>query len=153
MSDSVLHGRHEPRERCSKPLNEGVWRAWLEKNRLEETRNSVARTKAVKWFCIAVLIAAAALSSHIASYQGGVRFIVALGAVIVMCQGFRTHRYYFAALFAAMIVFYNPLFPTFTLSGDWERLIVLASVIPFIASLVWMSATDLTPRPSAPATA
>ena len=146
MAESPLTGRLEPQARCSKPLDEEVWRAWLQKNQMEEVQGAIARMRAVKWVCIAILLATAALSSYVVPYQSVVTFIVSLGAIAVMWQGFRTHHYYFAALFTAMVVLYNPLFPTFTLSGGWPRFIVLASVIPFMVSLVWMNATNL-PRP------
>lgn len=152
MAESPLTGRLELQARCSKPLDEKVWRAWLQKNQIEEVQGAIARMRAVKWVCIAILLATAALSSYVVPYRSVVAFIVSLGAIAAMWQGFRTHHYYFAALFTAMVVLYNPLFPTFTLSGGWQRFIILASVIPFIAAVVWMNATSLPRGRSEPAT-
>ncbi len=43
------------------------------------------------------------------------------------------------ALFAAIVLVFNPVFPTFALSGKW--VILLVSVLSFVASLVWMTDT------------
>ena len=136
------YGTEEIPKRCSKPLDQEIWRAWQEKNRLQDMRNAVSRMKAVKWLCIAVLIATAVLFSHLSPYHAVVRFAVALGALVIMMQGFHTRRYVFAALFAALVLLYNPFVPAFTFSGDWQRLFVLASLLPFLASLIWMNALN-----------
>jgi hypothetical protein len=44
-------------------------------------------------------------------------------------------HYAFAALFGALALLYTPVAPLFSFSGDWQRLIVLASAGPFLASL------------------
>jgi energy-coupling factor transporter transmembrane protein EcfT len=134
------YGREETPKGGSKPLDQEVWRAWQEKNRLQDIRNAVTRMKAVKWLCVAVLIVTAVLFSHLSPYHAVVRFAVALGALVVMMQGFHTRRYIFAVLFAALVLLYNPFVPAFTFSGNWQRLFVLASLLPFLASLVWMNA-------------
>ncbi len=124
----------------SKPLNQEVWRAWKEKNRLQEGQRAVTRMKAVKWLCIAVLLATAFFLPQLSPYHVIVRFAVALGAIAVMMQGLHTRHYVFAVLFAATVLLYNPFAPTFLFSGGWQRLFVLTSVLPFLASLVWMNA-------------
>lgn len=139
MYDSEL--TQEPHTHRARRLDENVWRAWQEKNRLEEMRNTATRMKVVKWLCIGVLVVTAVLFSYLSPYGAAVRSAVTLGALIVMIQGLHTRRYAFAALFAAIVVLYNPLFPTFTLSGGWQRLLVLTSAVPFVASLAWMNAT------------
>ena len=123
-----------------KPLDQEVWRAWQQKNRLQERQKAVARMKAVKWLCIALLIVTAVLFSPLSPYHVIVRFTVAFGALVVMMQGLRTRRYAFAILFAALIFLYNPFVPTFAFSGSWQRLLVFASALPFLASLIWMQA-------------
>jgi hypothetical protein len=62
-------------------------------------------------------------------------FGIALGAFAVMFHAFHAHRYILAAVFGTIVLLYNPLFPAFSLSGGWQRLIVLASTAPFLASL------------------
>lgn len=125
----------------SRPLDETVWRAWLNKNLLQERQSARARIKAVKWACIGVLMAAAVMSSYVflpyvSSYQAVVRFAIGLGAIVMMFESLRTRQYAFTALFAAIVLLFNPVVPTFPLAGN--RLILLASALPFVASLVWM---------------
>ena len=138
----------------SKPLDETVWRAWLNKNLLEERQRAAARIKAVKWACIGVLMATAAVSSYVFSpyvsaYQAVVRFAIGLGAIVMMSESFRTRQYAFTALFAAVVLLFNPVVPIFALAGNW--LILLASVLPFVASLVWMK--ERTRRAAVPTSA
>jgi hypothetical protein len=127
-------------QRSSKPLDQEVWRAWQGKNRLQEGRRAMMRIKALKWLCIAALLITAFFFSQLSPYHVIVRFAVALGALVVMMQGLHTRHYTFAVLFAVTVLIYNPFAPTFLFSGGWQRLFVLTSVFPFLASLVWMNA-------------
>jgi hypothetical protein len=125
----------------SKPLDETVWHAWLNKNLIQERQRSAARIKAVKWACIGVLMATAAVSSYVFSpyvsaYQAVVRFAIALGAIVMMFESLRTRQYAFTGLFAAVVLLFNPVVPIFTFAGNWA--ILLAAVLPFVASLAWM---------------
>lgn len=118
-----------------------MWRAWLNKNLLEERQRTAARIKAVKWVCIGVLIATAVVSSYVFSpyvsaYQTVVRFAIGLGAIVIMFESFRMQQYAFTALFAAVVLLFNPVVPTSAPGGNW--VIFLAGVLPFVASLVWM---------------
>jgi hypothetical protein len=54
----------------------------------------------------------------------------------MMFESLRTRQYAFTALFAAVVLLFNPVLPTFALAGNW--VILLAGVLPFVASLVWM---------------
>ena len=113
----------------------------VEQTLLEEKQHVVARIKTVKWACIGVLMATAVVSSYVLSpnvpaYQAVVRFAIGLGAIVIVFESLRARQYAFTALFAAVILLFNPVIPTFALSGNW--LILLASVLPFVASLVWM---------------
>jgi hypothetical protein len=119
----------------SKPLDEAVWQAWVEKGRAQERRSSAARVKAVKWVSLAGLLAVAGLWSHLAPYDVVVRFIVAAGAIVVMLHAIHRGHYAFAAVFAPLALLYNPLAPVFSFSGDWQRALVVASAAPFVASL------------------
>lgn len=58
--------------------------------------------------------------------------------------------YAFAASFVAIALLYNPFVPTFLFAGSWQHLFVLASVFPFLTSLVWMNAISraISPRNS-----
>src|SRR4030095_2212639 len=121
----------------SKPLDEVVWQAWLEKGRMQDRRSSAALGRAVKWVPIAGLIAAAGLWPHLTPYEIVLRFGVATCATIVMLQAFNAKRHAVAVVFAAIALLYNPVAPVFSFSGDWQRALVVASTVPFIASLVW----------------
>ncbi len=61
------------------------------------------------------------------------RFAIGLGAIVIMFESLRARQYAFTALFAAIVLFFNPLLPLFALSGN--GLILFASVLPFVASL------------------
>jgi hypothetical protein len=134
-------GTRNAQAHSSKPLDETVWRAWLKKNLLEERQRAAARIKAVKLACIGVLMATAVVSSYVFTpyvsvYQAVVRVAIGLGAIVILFESIRLRQYAFAVLFSGTVLLFNPLFPVFALSGN--RLIVLGSVLPFVASLVWM---------------
>jgi hypothetical protein len=93
--------------------------------------------KAVKWVSIAALRVAAGLWSQLMPYEVLVRFIVAAGAIVVMFQAFQARNYAVAAVFAALALLYNPVAPVFSFSGDWQRVLVVGSAVPFVVSLAW----------------
>jgi uncharacterized protein DUF6804 len=142
MSHTIhFEGPPESQAHSSKPLDETVWRSWLEKNLREEREGAAARIKVVKWISIGVLMATAVVSSYVqtpyvSAYQTAVRVVIALGAIIMMFESVRARQYILAALFAAIVLLFNPVLPKFPLLGNW--LILLAGVLPFVASLVWM---------------
>jgi len=72
-----------------------------------------------------------------APYEVVVRFIVAAGATVVMFQAFDARHYAVAAVFGALALLYNPVVPVFSFSGGGQRALVVASVAPFVLSLVW----------------
>jgi hypothetical protein len=117
--------------------NDTSWREWLARNRADEIRGAERHIIVIKWISIAVLLAVVALWAVVGPYQRALMFGIALGAFAVMVNAFHAHRYVLAAVFGAIVLLYNPLFPTFSLSGGWQRLIVLASTAPFLASLAW----------------
>jgi len=121
----------------SQPLNEAVWQAWVAKGRVLDRRRSARRIQAVQWVSIASLLAAAGVWSYIGPFDRLVRFLVTAGAMILMFQAFQAKYYAVAAAFGALALCYNPVAPAFRFSGDWHRALVGASVVPFIASLVW----------------
>ena len=139
MSTSVE--LQKPREAwtppTSEPLNEAVWEAWVAKGRAQEKKSSTTRIRAVKWASIAVLLGAAGLWSNFAPFEVFVRFLVTASALVLMFQAFQTRYYPFAATFGALALLFNPIAPVFDFSGDWQRAVVVASAVPFVASLVW----------------
>jgi hypothetical protein len=114
-----------------------VWEAWFAKGRAQDRRSSATRIKAVKWASIAALLTAAGLWSHVAPFDGVVRFLVTAGAMVLMFQIFQAKYYSVAAAFGVLALCYNPVAPAFSFSDDWQRAAVTASAVPFIASLVW----------------
>ena len=133
-----LHGVTEIRELpLSTPLDEAVWQAWVEKGRAQERRNGAARIEAVKWVSVAGLLVVAGLGSHLASYDSVIRFLVAASAIVLMFHAIHAGHYAFAAVFASLAVLYNPVAPVFSLSGQWQRGAVVATALPFAASLAW----------------
>jgi hypothetical protein len=122
---------------ATRPLDEAVWQAWVAQGRAQERRRSATRIRAVKWAAIAGLLCAAVLWSHLAPFEVFVRFLVTASALVLMFQAFQTRYYPFAAAFGAVALLFNPVAPAFTFSGDWQRGMVVASAVPFIASLVW----------------
>jgi len=49
----------------------------------------------------------------------------------------RARYYAVAAAFGVLALFYNPLVPEFSFSGDWQHAVVVASAVPFVVSLAW----------------
>ena len=122
---------------AAKPLDEAVWQAWVAKGRARDQRSSVARTKAMKWTSAAGLLAAAGLWSHLGPFEFVIRFLVSASAIVVMFQFLQARYYAVAAVFGALALFYNPVAPLFSFSGDWQRAMVATSAMAFVASLAW----------------
>jgi len=121
----------------TQPFNETAWQMWVAKGRTHDRRASATRGKLVRWIPIAALAVTVALWSKAAPYETVVRFLVAAGAIVVMFQAFHDRHYAVAALFAALGLLYNPVVPVFSFSGGGWRALVIASIVPFAASLAW----------------
>jgi hypothetical protein len=121
----------------SKPLDPAVWDAWIAKGRAEDQRSCAARIKVVTWISMAGLLIAAGLWSRLAPFEVVVRFLVTGGALVVMFEAFRVRHYALVVVFAVLALLYNPLVPVFDFSGEWQRAVVAASAIPFVATLAW----------------
>jgi hypothetical protein len=134
---STLAVIDQPRRGLEQPLDEAVWQTWVAKGRAEELRTAAASMQAVKWASIAGLLTAAAFGPEIAAYDVAVRFIVTVGALVMMVQAFQTRRYVLAAVFGELALLYNPVAPVFTFSGGWQLAVLLASTVPFVAALAW----------------
>lgn len=118
------------------PLDETVWQAWLVKNREHEQRRGAVRMKALKLVSIATLLVVAMLGTHLGPYAVVVRFIVATGAIVLMFEAFHAQYYASAVIFGALSVLYNPIAPAFSFSGAWQSVLIVTSILPFVASLV-----------------
>lgn len=122
---------------ATRPMDEGVWRAWVAKGRAQDRRTTAAQIRAVKWASISALLAAAGIWSNLVPFETVVRFLVAASAMVVMFQAFQSRHHAGAALFGTIALIYNPLAPVFSFSGDWQRVVVVASAVPFVVSLAW----------------
>jgi hypothetical protein len=83
------------------------------------------------------LLGAAGAWSYVAPFEAVVRFLVTATAIVLIMQAVRSKFYAVAVAFGVLGLCYNPVAPAFSFSGDWHRAFVRASVVPFIASLVW----------------
>lgn len=143
MPDTIHFSDTQASERPrSKPLDETVWCAWLQKNLLQERKRAATRIKAVNRACIGVSILAAVVSFFVSTdqipiYPVVVRTLIALGATVMLLESIRTRQYFATALFVGIVLLFNPVLPALTLSGNWP--IILASALPFGASLLRMS--------------
>jgi Family of unknown function (DUF6804) len=91
----------------------------------------------VKWASIAGLLGAAGLWPHVAPFDVLVRCLMTASTLVLMFQAVQTRYYPVAATFGALALLFNPIAPVFDLSGGWQRAVVVASAVPFVASLVW----------------
>jgi hypothetical protein len=143
---SALVGLQELREvwepPVAKPLDEAVWQAWVKKGRARDRRNNAVTIKAAIWVSLAGLLAVAGQWSHATPCEVVIRFVVAGGSIVLMLKALDTRHHAFSALFGALALLYNPVAPLFSFSGDWQRLVVLASAVPFLASLASLNSKD-----------
>ena len=126
----------------AEPLDEAVWQAWVVKGRWQEERGNAARLEAAKWMSLAGLLMAAAAGvwSHLTPYDVVVRFLVAAGALVLMSNAFHNRQYAIATLFGLIAMLYNPVAAVFGFAGEWQRALVVASALPFVASITWRNA-------------
>jgi hypothetical protein len=130
----------------AKPLDESVWQAWVLKGRTRDERSRAASVKAVTWLSVmTLLLVAAGFWSYITQYDVAARFLLAAGGLVLMFQAFHARHYTFAAVFGALALVYNPVVPVFRFSGQWQSAFLMASAVPFIASLTWRK-TELVPN-------
>ncbi len=132
----------EPRETRAlslvTPLDEAVGQTWAAKDRAQDRRNNAVFSQGVKCIAIAGLLVAAGFWSHLGRFDLAVRFIVAAAATVAMFHSIHTRQFVLAGLFGALLVLYNPVAPVLSFSGEWQRAVVAASTLPFLASL-WLA--------------
>ena len=121
----------------ARPLDEGVWQAWVLKGRAQQERSRLAWRRAVTCMSLAGLLfaAGAGVWPDLLPYDAVIRFVVAAGATVFMLRAVALRHYVFGALFGALALLYNPVAAVFSFSGEWQRALVLASAFPFVASL------------------
>jgi hypothetical protein len=109
----------------------------------------------MKWVSMASLLTAVVLWRSAANSelpQFLLAFVVCLGASLVVMQAVRARKYVWAVGFVAIAVLFNPLVPILGFRSEWNRWLVLASIVPFAVSLVtlktppWLSIPSITDR-------
>ncbi|HUN81916.1 MAG TPA: DUF6804 family protein [Phycisphaerae bacterium] len=120
-----------------KPLDEAVWQAWKAKGLAQDREDRETRIRALKWVSIVSLLSVAALWSQLTSYEIVIRCVLASAAIGMMLETFNKRRYALGAIFGGLALLYNPVAPVFSFSGNWQRVLVVASAIPFVTSLAW----------------
>lgn len=90
-------------------------------------------SRIVKWICVAALVLAAAVRLH-GVPQILLQLVVCGGALFVMLEAFRSQKYLWAATFAMVALYFNPVVP-FELSRVATLPIQLAAVVAFLASM------------------
>ena len=90
----------------------------------------------VKWACLAALALAAAVMLH-GVPQILLQFVVCGGAVFVMIEASRGQEYIWAAAFALVALYFNPIVP-FAVSRMASLPIPLACAAAFLASMCYV---------------
>ena len=93
------------------------------------------RISVAKWASIAALLAAAVFWFHRAPFEVVVRFLLTVGAMVVLFQALRARYCAVSPAFGALPVFYSPVVPVFSFSSDWQRTVVAISAVPLVLSL------------------
>jgi 4-hydroxybenzoate polyprenyltransferase len=137
MSDAVKRPATTWEPPAVKPLDEAVWQAWKAKGRARDRQRCETRIKALKWGSIVALLAVAGLCSQLASYEMMIRCVLAAAAVGTIFESFNKRQYALGAVFAGLVLLYNPVAPVFRFSGNWQRALVVAGAMPFVTSLAW----------------
>lgn len=105
-------------------------------------------TRIMKYVSIAALMVAAILWNEVARYGLALRFVIALGSVMVALQATRARKRMWAAGFFAVAVLYNPLLPLGALSGNVALGVVVATIVPFAISIYKLPTVPLLSMPS-----
>ncbi len=120
------------------PRKARALQTWASKNRAQDRRNNAAFLKVVNCLASAGLLVAAGFWSHLGPFDLAVRFVVAVAATVAIFHSIHIRQFVLAGVFGALLVLYNPVAPVLSFSGEWQRAIVAASTLPFLASL-WLT--------------
>jgi hypothetical protein len=120
-----------------KRTEETVWRAWLDRNRTQETHRQHRRETVFSIVLIGAFVVAALLGSGAVEYSTAVSAALAIGAAIAAFHALNAGRYVAATLFACMAVIYNPGYPLLALSGAFATVTLLGSAALLAMPLVF----------------
>lgn len=96
--------------------------------------------KAAKWVSVATLVAAIVFGSQLGYYGIIVRFVLTIGAIVVMLDAVHFRHYTFATVFGTLALLYNPVLPVMDFSDFWQFVFMMLSAALFIISLTWRKA-------------
>lgn len=119
-----------------KPLDEARWQAWKEKGCAQDKKDLQTRMKTLTWSLFVALLAVVGFWFQLAPYDIVIRCFVAAGAIGLIANAIHNRHYSIAVVFAGLAILYNPVAPLFASAGNWQRLLVLLSAVPFVASLM-----------------
>jgi len=85
---------------------------------------------------------------YVAAYEAVVRIIIGVGATVMMFDNIRARQHGFTALFGSIVLLFNPVLPAFALPRS--ETILLASILPFVGSMLWMRRPTHIGTPQAP---
>ena len=117
------------------PLDDARWQAWKAKGDAHDKRGLQIRTSALTLGLTIALLALVGFWSQFAPYEIVIRCLIATAAITAAAHAIHNRHYAIAAVFAGLVIFYNPITPLFTLAGNWQRALILLSAVPFAASL------------------
>jgi hypothetical protein len=115
-------------------------------------------TAIMKWVSIAVLLLGLFENLPVGSQQWSVRnggylelfnMLVCLSALLVVAEGFRGHKYFWASGFVAIAVLFNPIVPL-TLSRKMFLGLDSVCILTFLVSLALSKSRPILTIPSIP---
>ena len=116
---------------------ETVWRAWLDRNHVQEARRKHRRETVFSIVLIASFVLAALFGNRPVEYDTAVGATLAVGAAIAAFHAFNARRYAAATVLASMAVLYNPGYPLLALSGAFAVVTLLGSAAFLAVPLVF----------------
>lgn len=118
-----------------KPLDEALWRAWKASGGAQDKKDLQIPMKTVTWSLVVALLAVVGFWSHLAPYDVVIRCLVAAAAIDLMTYAIQNRHYSIAPVFTGLAILHYPVRPLFIFAGNWQRMLLLLSAVPFIAAL------------------
>jgi hypothetical protein len=90
---------------------------------------------AVKLVSFAAFLVVAGLGSRVTPFGVVAELVVTAGAIVLMFHAIDFGHYVLAAVFGTLALLYNPVAPVSRSLGEWQRVVIVLSAAPFVASL------------------